>query len=218
MKWSIGIQVKIKKESLTTYPITWFHRALPKRLHHTALLILHISHPIRFPRRHQHMCTPALHKSIQPIILIDLEALWIFHLTAFAIVGTIIPINFWIDFWEKLLDWRRIWRGSRHGSRQTRHSLNGGLEDVIEQGRHFNRTRIRSRLLLGNTAGGGSARVFVLAGHDGADIKVGEVEIYLIRSAFFLSPDRFGKRVRQFAINVEIRRFMGSGKTFVSDL
>lgn len=56
-----------------THPITRLNPSPLNRLHHTPLLIRHIPHPIRLPRRNEHMRRPPADIPIQLIFHVYVE-------------------------------------------------------------------------------------------------------------------------------------------------
>lgn len=71
------------------------------RLHHTALLVRDISHPIRLPRRNEQMRRPPIHMSIELVLGIDIELGRIAHGARGAVLITILAVDRGVDFREE---------------------------------------------------------------------------------------------------------------------
>jgi hypothetical protein len=98
---SLWTQIRMlsNNELRITDPIADLHISLlVNSLHNTPLLIRHIPHPIRLPRRNQNMRTPPLHIPIQLITLVNLKSPRIIHVAALTIMIAILSINRGIYF------------------------------------------------------------------------------------------------------------------------
>lgn len=68
-----------------------------ERLHHAALLVGDVAHPVALARRHQHMRRPALDVPIELVALLDLEALGVLHRAAVAVAQAVLAVDLGLD-------------------------------------------------------------------------------------------------------------------------
>lgn len=85
-----------------TYPVTGLDAALPHRLHHAALLVLHIPHPVRLSRRYKEMGCPALHVPVQFLVFVDAPFGWQVDRARSAVLEAVFAVDGWVDLREEL--------------------------------------------------------------------------------------------------------------------
>lgn len=93
----LGAQQHIDRKTFSrprlTYPVRRILAVLAYCLHHAAFFILDVPHPVRFAGGDQEMSGPAMHMTIQPIVLLNLPFGGVFDRAALAIVVTIFAID-----------------------------------------------------------------------------------------------------------------------------
>lgn len=94
-----------------TYPVGRLMR-LVYSLHHTALLISHIAHPVRLAGADEQMRAPALDLPVEHILGVDLEAARVLDGAAVAVVQALVAVDGGIRLVEELREPRRSLLGA----------------------------------------------------------------------------------------------------------
>jgi hypothetical protein len=89
----------------TNYPVAWLFGLLDG-LHHAALLVGDIVHPVGLARGDQYVSAPRLDTPVNVVLLLDFEALGIVCWAAVTVPQAVLAVHLWVDLWEELADGR----------------------------------------------------------------------------------------------------------------
>ena len=84
-----------------TYPVRRLPLPPSHRLHHAALLVLHVPHPVRLSRRDEHVRRPALHHPVQLLLLVDAELGRVVHRAGGAVERAVRAVDRRVDLGEE---------------------------------------------------------------------------------------------------------------------
>jgi hypothetical protein len=83
-----------------TYPIARLESPLLDRLHHAALLVRNIPHPVCLPGRDEQMRRPPVDVSVEFIFVVHVEPGGVLHRTRRTVVEAFLSINSRVDLGE----------------------------------------------------------------------------------------------------------------------